>query len=47
MIVKIQCKNCKHILMTIVASVIPEWVNKWINKTTCPKCDSINWRKGE
>lgn len=49
MIVKIECKKCKHILATIATGLveIPEWINKWLNKTTCPKCDNIAWRKGE
>ena len=45
MIVKIKSKNCKYTLMTIVASVIPEWVDKWLKKCTCPSCEKIAWAK--
>ena len=46
--IKIKYKECKHILMIIVTGrIIPEQTNKWLNKTICPKCDSINWVKGE
>ena len=30
-------------MATIVATKIPEWINKWLKKTTCPNCKSIDW----
>ena len=50
MIVKIKCKNCKYKFVTIATGAIkiPEWINKWLKKCTCPSCESIDWvREGE
>lgn len=47
MIIHFKCGTCEFELTTVLDHEIkiPNWINKWIEKTTCPNCGRITWDK--